>query len=159
MDAAVAWAARIVLALVLTSAAIGKFRSRDELPHQLEVLGVPPGAVGGAAVVLPLTEVAIAVGLVAAPRSSIPAWVALALLAAFTVVVAATLARGVRTACACFGASSAAPMSSRTLLRNAWLLALAVLGTGTTTDATGWGILGAVAVLGVVTVVVLGRFG
>ncbi len=155
MDAAVAWAARIVLAVVLGLAAIGKVRSRRELPHQLAALGVPGIAVPTVVIGLPLTETAVAIALLAIPRSSIPAWIAVALVALFTIVVTATLTRGVRVPCACFGAASGAPVSSRTLLRNAWLLALAILGTGTTAGVSWFGLLAAVAVLGAATVAVL----
>lgn len=132
MSGALALAARLVLAGTLAWAAVAKVRARDLLPAQLTSFGMPAVAVAPLAVLLPLAEATLAVSLVAWPRSSWPAWVALVLLGAFTVVVAVRLRD--RVPCPCFG-TSAAPAGPATLVRNAVLMALAVLATATVEGA------------------------
>lgn len=78
-------------------------------------------------VLLPAAEAAIAVALVVLPHVWWPAWASVMLMAAFTVLVVATMSRGV--ACPCFGLS-ATPTGVRTIVRNGVLLGVAVLATG-----------------------------
>ncbi len=157
--AALAWAARLVLAGVLVAAAVAKLRDRDGLPARLEALAVPAQAVPAVAVGLPVIELLVAVGLVAWPSSVIPTCVALGLLILFSVAVASTLSRGVEVPCACFGGTSDEPISARTIVRNAWLVALAIVGTGPTAGATELAVVVGTAILAAVTILVLRTLG
>lgn len=157
--AALAWAARLVLAGVLLVAAVAKLRHREGMPARLHALGVPDDAVPAVTVALPVVELVVAVGLVAWPSSLIPVCVALGLLVLFSVIVASSLSRGVEVACACFGGASAEPISARTIVRNAWLVALGIVGTGSVAGATGLAVAALTAVLGAVTFLVLRALG
>lgn len=150
--ASIALAARIVVAAAFAVAAIQKLRVHSRLTTQLAGFGVPASFVAPTAVVLPVAELATAAALVVFAGSSVPAFVAVGLLALFTGAVVANLAQGRHPPCPCFGASSAAPLSARTVVRNGWLLALAVLATGSITGGDAWGVAAWTAILGAVTV-------
>jgi hypothetical protein len=109
------------------------------------------------AIALPVAELTTAAALVVFAGSSVPAFVAIGLLALFTGAVFANLAQGRRPPCPCFGASSASPVSARTIVRNGWLLALAVLASGSITGAEAWGVVLWCVVLAGVTAVLVGR--
>jgi Methylamine utilisation protein MauE len=140
-----------VVAGVLVIAAVQKLRSGTELRGQLAAFGVPARLAPTLAVALPVAELAVGVSLVAVPYSSVPGWCAVALLAAFTGVIAVNLARGHRAPCPCFGASSAQALSPVTIARNGWLLALAVLATGPVSGANALAVVLWTAGLAVVT--------
>jgi uncharacterized membrane protein YphA (DoxX/SURF4 family) len=128
---AVALAARIVVAAAFVVAAVQKLRALSQTRAQLAGFGVPGPLVSASVVVLPVAELVTAAALVALPRSSVPPFVAVGLLAVFTGAVIGNLSRGRRPPCPCFGAgTSDVPISGHTVLRNGWLLALAVVATG-----------------------------
>lgn len=155
--ASIALAARLVVAAAFFVAAVQKLRIRPKLTTELAGFGVPTSMVVPTAIALPVAELATAAALVVFAGSSVPAFVAIGLLALFTGAVFANLAHGRHPPCPCFGASSTAPVSARTIVRNGWLLALAVLATGSITGAEAWGVAVWTAVLGTVTVVFLMR--
>lgn len=127
-------ASRGVVAGVLAAAAIAKLRDRRATRAALRASGLPSGL----DLTLPVVEGFTALGLLMERRSAWAAYVASALLAAFTVFLVAESARGVETPCPCFGASSAAPPpGARAIVRNLVLLALAVVATGTV-DGGSW---------------------
>ncbi len=118
--------ARVVLAAVLLAAAIAKLRSRDATrAATVALLGEHTGVV--VAMALPFVEIAVAIALIVW-WSPVPGIVAAMLLLAFTVVLVRANVRHVP--CACFGGASNAPPGARAIVRNALLLALAVLATG-----------------------------
>lgn len=133
--ASLALAARLVVAAAFLFAGVQKLRTGRALRPQVAAFGVPAAAAPAVAVVLPLLELATGVALLLFVRSPVPVWIALAVLAVFTGAVAANLARGRHVPCPCFG-STAGDVSGGTLVRNGWLVALAVLGTATTSGAT-----------------------
>jgi Methylamine utilisation protein MauE len=155
--ASVALAARLVVAAAFLGAALQKLRFRNQLVGELAGFGVPATFVAPTAVALPVVELVTAGALVVFASSSVPAFVAVALLALFTGAVFANLAQGRHPPCPCFGASSSAPVSSRTVLRNGWLLALAVLATASIDGARAGGVLLWTAALGAATAVLLTR--
>jgi hypothetical protein len=129
--AALALAARLVVAFVLAVAAFLKLRAAGSLRGQVREFGVAAPLDGVVAVGLPVVELGVAAALVAFAGSPLPAFGTVALLALFTGAVVANVVRGRRVPCPCFGAGvSDAPVSSRTIVRNGWLLALAVAATG-----------------------------
>lgn len=116
-------AAAIVLAAVLVVAAVAKLRDPEATAADFASLGLPAGPLLARAV--PAAELATAAALVLNPG-----WggvVAFALLAAFTAVLASVIRSGRVATCACFGGSTAEPVSARHLVRNGVLLALAAI--------------------------------
>ena len=117
--------ARLVLAAVLFTAALGKLADRSGSRRAVADFGVPAALIGPLAVTLPLVELATALALLPDPTSRWGALSALVLLAAFTAAIAASLARGRRPPCHCFGQMRAAPLDSSMLVRNCLLLGAA----------------------------------
>jgi Methylamine utilisation protein MauE len=149
---ALALAARIVVAAAFVVAAVQKLRALRAMRAQLEGFGVPGPLVGASVAVLPAAELVTAAALIALPYSSVPAFAALGLLAVSTGAVIGNLSRGRRPPCPCFGAgASDAPISARTVVRNGWLLALAVVATGSIDGADPLPVLVLTAALGAAT--------
>jgi len=127
LDPAVAWVARIALALLFAHAAAHKLR--DLAAFRAALAGyrlAPEPALGALALALPVAELAAALALLAAPR--LGSVLALALLATYTLAIAANLARGRRDIdCGCFGPAARQPLSAALVARNAALLGVAVL--------------------------------
>ncbi|HEX3426625.1 MAG TPA: MauE/DoxX family redox-associated membrane protein [Acidimicrobiales bacterium] len=128
MGAWAAWASRCVIATVFAVAAWGKLV--DQAWTRSAVVALVPVR-GRVAVYLgrlvPATEAVVAVAIL--PRATAPwaAGLAVALLAAFTVVIIAALARGRRPVCACFGSVSDDPIGARSVIRNLALAAVAAV--------------------------------
>ena len=126
MPAAYPTALPLMLAAVLIVSAVAKLRAPDDL-EGWTALGVPRALRkewlrrlhpwGEAALGLALAVLGGWLGLVAA-------LVAVALMSAYTVLVARVAARRDDTACACFGARK--QVTRVTVLRNVWLTALAI---------------------------------
>jgi len=125
MTGGVARLAAVLLALVFMIAATSKFRDPDATRRTLRDFGLPNPRL--LAVVLPITEGATAMLLVVNPRTGGPC--AVALLAAFTTLIAGRLMAGHRDACGCFGAWSRNPLSWRDIVRNLVLTGLGVVST------------------------------
>ena len=153
--AALAVAARVVLGGVFAYSAVRK-RSAAGSAAALAAFGLPAPRL--AAATLAGAEVAVAAWLLGGLRSPWPAGAALALLAMFNLVVGVNLARGRRLPCPCFGSGSR-PIGTGTLVRNGWLLALAVVGTGPGGGADAAAVAGLAVVLGAVTVALIRRTG
>jgi hypothetical protein len=125
----VSFAAALVLALVFGWSAFAKARAVGATAASFRGLGLPSSRALTKAVVL--AEGATAAVLVLRPAAG--AWIALALLLAFSVVIGRAVARRVDVACACFGSTSTRPVSTIELLRNGGLAALAIVATGSPT--------------------------
>ena len=124
-------AARLALIVALSGSAFFKLRALKSLPAQMQAFGIPGSLAVVAAILVPAAELAIAVSLGVFRDSSVPAFAAIGLLSLFTGAVVANLARDEPPPCPCFGMATAdQPVSSRTIVSNAWLLALAVIATG-----------------------------
>lgn len=151
--------ARVTLAAAFGLSAATKLAAPAELARGLRAFGVP--AAGAVARALPPVEAAVAVLLVAVRGSAWPAYLAIAVLVAFTVAVVANLAGGDPAPCPCFGApgADAPPVSAVTVARNGALIALAVLGTGSTAGASPGAAAVASAVTVTATLVALRRLG
>ncbi len=113
----------VVLAAVLATAAAVKLTSLRKTADEFAALGLGrsmalPAAIGAA-------EIGAAVALILRPL--LGATVAGMLLVAFTGVVTWALASDKQASCGCFGPLSSEPVSTATVVRNAGLLALAVL--------------------------------
>ena len=142
-------AAALVLAIVFGWAGVAKLRHHQATVTSFRGLGLPAAA--ALAVVVPLVELAVAVGLVLAP--ALTAWAALALLLAFTFVIGRAVVAGSTVACACFGGTSATggdddrPVSTIELVRNAGLGALAIVAGGAGAGALHWPALPALVIV------------
>jgi hypothetical protein len=144
---ALALGCRIVLAGVLAVAAVAKVADRAALPGRLRAMGVTRPWDARLAVALPVVEVVVAVALVGAARSPVPAIAAVVLLGAFTVFLVASIRRGVP--CPCFGTvrTARAASGSGAIVRNGLLMALGVVATGSIDGARPGGTV-AVAIIG-----------
>jgi peroxiredoxin len=115
---------RLILAAVFGVAGVAKLADRAGSRKALAGFGVPESLSAPLALMLPLTEIVIAVALL--PLST--AWVggtgALALLLAFSIGIGVNLARGNSPDCHCFGQLHSEPVSWKVFARN---LALAVM--------------------------------
>ncbi len=121
----VAAVARLVLAAVLVFAAIAKLRAPEATRrHTVALLGPRGAAVASA---LPWVELGVAVALVLW-WSAVPGIVATLLLLVFTAVVVRAQLR--RLPCPCFGGASEQAAGPKQVMRNAVLIALAILATG-----------------------------
>jgi peroxiredoxin/uncharacterized membrane protein YphA (DoxX/SURF4 family) len=120
-------AARIVLAGVFAVAGFAKLADRAGTRKSLADFGLPSFLSSPVAILLPLGELACAVALVPVASAWWGAAGSLALLSLFTIAVVATLARGQKPDCHCFGQLHSKPIGPSTILRNVVLAALAVL--------------------------------
>jgi len=116
--------ARIVLGALLLAS--GALKLRDpSWPGAARAMGAPRWSVP---FVAPL-ETVLGAGLAAGVAEPWPAWLALALLGAFSAALTRVLRRPreERPACACFGRWSSKPVGAGSLLRNGLLAGLAVV--------------------------------
>jgi thiol-disulfide isomerase/thioredoxin len=140
---ALALAARLVLAAVFAVAAATKLTDREGTRKAVEEFGVPGRLAAPVALLLPLTELAVAGLLLPATTALAGAAGALALLALFSAAIGVNLAIGRSPDCHCFGQLHSAPAGWKTLARNAALAALAGFALGATIarpdrSATAW---------------------
>lgn len=119
----VAAVASIVVGLVFVVAGGSKLAAGDQWPVQARGLGAPTVAIP----VVPWVELVVGALLVVQFNRRAAAVVALSMLVAFTALIIARLVQGRRPPCACFGAWSATPIGPSHVVRNAVLVALAVL--------------------------------
>lgn len=115
--------AAVIVGVALLVAGASKIAAGPEWPVQARGLGAPRLVVP----VLPWVEIALGALLVVQVARPFVATAALALLAAFTVLIGVRLARGEHPPCACFGGWSAKPLRAGHVVRNAVLIALAVV--------------------------------
>ncbi|MBK9180632.1 MAG: hypothetical protein IPM45_13920 [Acidimicrobiales bacterium] len=118
----IGWLAGAAVGVSLLVAGGAKLRD-PAWPSQARGLGAPAVVIP----VLPWVELVLGALLVVHVALPWTAWAAVALLVLFTVLVVARLVQGRRVPCACFGRLSAAPIGPGTIVRNAVLVALAVL--------------------------------
>jgi hypothetical protein len=118
----------VILAAVFGWAALGKAVRHRPTVVAFGELGLPVPDV--LAVVVPAGEAMVAVLLVVKP--AVGAALALAALAAFTLVVVRALGRGTAGGCGCFGSRRIEPVSPADVVRNGLLAGFAAVATGTT---------------------------
>jgi len=120
-------ALRFGLAAIFATAGIGKLLDREGSERALSDFRVPRRAIRAGAVLLPLVELAVAVGLIFPPTARWGALAALVVLLAFIWGIGSALSRGEAPDCHCFGQIHSAPAGRGTLLRNAALAGLAIV--------------------------------
>ena len=117
--------ARVLLAAVLTVAALAKLSDRAGSRKAIVEFGLPPFLAAPLGIVLPLAELAVAMALMPASTVLWGAIGAFVLLSVFVVGIGVNLARGRKPDCHCFGQLHSAPAGWNTLARNGVLGALA----------------------------------
>ena len=125
-------AARLALAAVFATAAVGKLLDLPGSRSSLVGFGVPERAAAILGTALPFAELAVAVALVPRPTAQWGAIGALALLLAFIAGIANAMRKGEAPDCNCFGALHSAPAGKTALARNVALAAVAGV-------VVGWG--------------------
>jgi hypothetical protein len=153
--------APVILAVVLVASAVGKVRSPSASAEAFRDLRVPSPLSRPLAVkALPWGELILAMALVLAGGALgvVAALAALLLFTAYLVLVVRALGFDEDVECACFGAFAPGRISSVTVVRNVWLVVLAALAVGISTQGSSvlarvaderlpwWWLLGAVAV-------------
>ncbi|WP_378735709.1 MauE/DoxX family redox-associated membrane protein [Nocardia brasiliensis] len=119
------WISRLVVGVLFGLSAWGKLADPIGTRKALGEFGVPIRWVPVVGWGLPLLEAVVGVA-VLAPWTALPgALLAMLLLVVFTAAVVRLLRRGERPACSCFGAMSATPIGTWTVVRNGILLVLA----------------------------------
>jgi peroxiredoxin len=120
-------AARLVLSAVFFVAAPAKLADKTGSRQMLINFGVPIALASLLAVILSLSELAVAAALLPVVSAWFGAVGALFLLATFILAISINLLRGRKPDCNCFGQIRSAPIGASTLARNVVLAALAAL--------------------------------
>jgi uncharacterized membrane protein YphA (DoxX/SURF4 family) len=120
-------AARLVVAAVFAIAGIAKLIDRDGARQAVRAFGLPRPLVTTVAALLPVGELAVAVAMARRASAVVGAIAALFLLGAFMTAIAISLSHGRQPDCRCFGQVHSAPVTAKTLVRNAVVAALAGL--------------------------------
>jgi hypothetical protein len=159
LGATIALVARITLAATFGLSAATKLAQRRGFAEALRDFGLPRSDL--LSWTLPLVEGGLGLALVLVQGAAWPAFVAIAVLALFTGAVVANLIGDRPAPCPCFGppTAGARPVSAATVARNGYLVALAVLGTGSTGGASLGAAIAAAAATVPVTLIALRRFG
>ncbi len=118
---------RLLLASVFAVAGIEKLRDRAGSRRSLADFGIPVALAAPLAFLLPLAELACAIALLRHASAWWGAAGVAVLLSLFILGISLNLAQGRAPSCRCFGQLAEAPVSWKTLVRNASLLALAGL--------------------------------
>ncbi len=120
---------RVGIGLVLLAAALGKIGDPATLAVQIGNFRLVPFVARNLlALTLPWIELLAGLALVLNVRARSGAWLALALMVAFTLGVAQAMARGLNFECGCFGAADATRVGTKKLLENLALTAVAMVG-------------------------------
>src|SRR5437868_6377349 len=118
MTGTVLLAARVVLFAVFCAAGVAKLADLPGTRAMVREFGLPRVLAGPIAFGLPVVELAVALALLPAESAAVAGFAAVGLLASFSVLVGASLARGRRPDCHCFGQRQATPVGWSTLARN-----------------------------------------
>lgn len=119
-------ALRLLLAGVFATAGVAKLLDIPGSRQALEDFGVPPRLARPGGLLLPISELAIAVSLVFPPSTRWGALAAAGLLGLFVIVITNALVHGRAPDCHCFGQLSSEPAGWGTLVRNGILIAISV---------------------------------
>lgn len=109
---------RLALSVIFGVAAVTKFLDQSGAREAVKNFGVPARFAAAVAVLLPVTELAIAVGLLISTSTWYCALGALVLLSIFSIAIGYNLKRGRTHDCHCFGQLYSRPLGWPTLLRN-----------------------------------------
>jgi uncharacterized membrane protein YphA (DoxX/SURF4 family)/thiol-disulfide isomerase/thioredoxin len=139
---------RIVLSVVFGTAGITKLIDQRGTQDAVKNFGSPSSLAPAISIVLPITELVIAAGLLFGSRTRVSALAALLMLGIFAVAISINLARGRTHDCHCFGQLHSRPLGWSTLVRDlVFALAAALVFWQASNDAR-VGILSALRLLG-----------
>ena len=113
----------MVVGITLVVAGVMKVALRGQWPVEAESMGAPRWVVP----FVPWFEIALGASMIAMVRRDVTGWIAAALFAAFTILIAQNLVRGRRPVCACFGSLRPKPLGAMHVVRNLILIALSLL--------------------------------
>ncbi len=151
--AALTLACRLVLAGVFAFSGAAKLVAREAFGRSLAAFRLPRWLT----TFVPVLELAMGAVLIVGLHRPWPAAVAAALVVVFSAAIVRSLLAGVRAPCLCFGARSGEEVSAWTIVRNGWLLALAIVGTGSASSAPTVGTVVATVATATITVLVIGK--
>ena len=117
--------ARLLLAGVFVVAGVAKLTDRAGSRRTLAAFGVPGALTAPLAIILPVAELGIAIGLVRVSAAWWAALGALTLLLLFSGAIVLNLARGRRPECRCFGQLRPSRVGTPTVIRNVSLAVVA----------------------------------
>ena len=109
---------RVALSAVFGTAGVTKLLDQRGTRDAVENFGAPESMAPALAIALPITELAIAAGLLFVGTTRASALAALLVLALFVVAIGVNLARGRTHDCHCFGQLYSRPLGWPTLVRN-----------------------------------------
>src|SRR6185295_14761000 len=109
---------RLGLSVVFGVAAVTKFTDQPGTRKAVENFGSPPSLAPTLAFLLPIAELAIAIGLLFTATTTASALGALVVLMVFVIAIGVNLARGRTHDCHCFGQIYSRPLGWPTLVRN-----------------------------------------
>ena len=109
---------RLMLSLVFGVAGITKLTDQKGTREAVMNFGAPKAAAPSIAVVLPLIELAIAIGLLFSATAWLSALAAVLVLGIFVIAISINLAQGKTHECHCFGQIYSRPLGWSTLVRN-----------------------------------------
>jgi Methylamine utilisation protein MauE len=115
--------AAVGLGAIFVVAGAAKLALGAAWPAQARAMGAPMPI----ATIVPGVELVIGATLIARIAMPLPALAAIVLLVSFSVLIARQLVDGRHPPCACFGAWSHRPLSGAHLVRNAVLVAVAIV--------------------------------
>jgi len=118
---------RLLLAVVLVAAGIGKLLDPVGFRQALADFGVPPGRLERAARTLPFLEIILSIGILIDQSSRISALFTGLLLTAFSLAMSRLLQKKLQPPCHCFGAFHSRPIGVDTLARTAACVLLCIL--------------------------------
>jgi uncharacterized membrane protein len=124
IDPAISWTVSLALALIFSASAAIKFADFSEFRGAVENYRIVPEQLSLlAAVIVPVSELGAAIGLLILRFHAAAAMLLIFLLAIFTTAIAINMMRGRRYIdCGCFGPMLRQPLSSWLLVRNAGLM-------------------------------------
>ncbi len=109
---------RLLLSVVFAVAGVTKLLDQRGTREAVVNFGAPQSLSSSLAILLPLAELSVAVGLMFTSTASWSGWLALLLLALFIVAISVNLSRGQIHDCHCFGQLYSRPLGWPTLVRN-----------------------------------------
>jgi uncharacterized membrane protein YphA (DoxX/SURF4 family) len=125
-------AAQIVAGLIFLASALAKIADLNAFSGSIHNFHlepvIPMAATNLLAMTIPWVELVAGLALLVGVRPRAGAFVYTAMLAVFTIGVAAAMARGLSFECGCFGKAGAGPVGAKKLAENVVMMAIGLIG-------------------------------
>lgn len=119
---------RVLVGLIMLAAALSKIGDAGSFARQIGHYDVVPiGLIHLLAITLPWVELLAGLALVLGVHARSGAWLALAMVVVFTVMVAQAMARGLDIECGCFGTADATKVGTGKLIESFAIMATGVV--------------------------------